>query len=125
MRGGVRQLKSCSSILDWGNGPYGRTNRRGVFRHIRGHRVDDNPEHRRSLAQNLVFAGNLGAQIIRAKGKHAAAEVAKLVHEKHITEVGFRRSAQGWRRYLYLSAVQKFLRDAPPIDVHILTQEMK
>ena len=88
--------------------------------------VDDSPEDQRSLAQNLRFAADLGAQIIRAKGKHVAAEVAKLVREKHITEVVFGRSVQkGWRRYLYLSAVQKFLRDAPPIDVHIVTQEMK
>jgi hypothetical protein len=26
---------------------------------------------------------------------------------------------------LYLSAIHKFLRDAPPVDVHIVTQEMK
>lgn len=25
----------------------------------------------------------------------------------------------------YLSAIHKFLRDAPPVDVHIVTQEMK
>jgi two-component system sensor histidine kinase KdpD len=88
--------------------------------------VDDNPEGQHSLAQNLRFAGNLGATIVQAKGKHVAAEVAKLVRDKHITKVVFGRSAQtGWRRYLYLSAVQKFLRDAPPIDVHIVTQEMK
>jgi two-component system, OmpR family, sensor histidine kinase KdpD len=88
--------------------------------------VDDNPEDQRSLAQNLRFAANLGAAIIQAKGKHVAAEVAKLVRDNHISEVVFGRSAQkGWRRYLYLTAVHKFLRDAPPIDVHIVTQEMK
>jgi two-component system sensor histidine kinase KdpD len=55
-----------------------------------------------------------------------AEEVAKLVREKHITQVVFGRSAQvGWRRYLYLSAIHKFLRDAPPVDVHIVTQEVK
>ena len=88
--------------------------------------VDDNSENQHSLAQNLRFAGNLGATIIQSKGKHVAAEVAKLVRDNHITEVVFGRSAQkGWRRYLYLTAVHKFLRDAPPIDVHIVTQEMK
>ena len=88
--------------------------------------VDENPEDQRSLAQNLRFAEDLGAKIIRAKGKNVAEEVAKLVREKHITQVVFGRSAQkGWRRYLYLSAIHKFLRDAPPVDVHIVTQEMK
>jgi len=88
--------------------------------------VDGNPEDRRSLRQNLQFAENLGAQVVRSKGKGVAEEVAKIVREKHITQVVFGRSAQsGWRRYLYLSAIHKFLRDAPPVDVHIVTQEVK
>ena len=55
-----------------------------------------------------------------------AEEVARMVRENHITQVVFGRSAQtGWKRYLYLSAIHRFLRDAPPVDVHIVTQEMK
>jgi two-component system sensor histidine kinase KdpD len=88
--------------------------------------VDDNPEDQRSLRQNIQFAQNLGAQIVTSKGKKVAEAVAKVVREKHITQVVFGRSAQtGWRRYLYLSAIHKFLRDAPPVDVHIVTQEVK
>ncbi len=88
--------------------------------------VDDNPEDQRSLQQNIQFAQNLGAHIITTKGKKVAEAVAKIVREKHITQVVFGRSAQtGWRRYLYLSVIHKFLRDAPPVDVHIVTQEVK
>jgi two-component system sensor histidine kinase KdpD len=88
--------------------------------------VDDDPENQRSLAQNIKFAEDLGAQVLRTKGKKVAEEVAKIVREKHITQVVFGRSAQtGWRKYLYLSAIHRFLRDAPPIDVHIVTQEVK
>ena len=88
--------------------------------------VDDNPEDQRSLNQNIQFAQNLGAQVVTTKGKKVAEAVAKVVREKHITQVVFGRSAQtGWRRYLYLSAIHKFLRDAPPVDVHIVTQEVK
>jgi two-component system, OmpR family, sensor histidine kinase KdpD len=88
--------------------------------------VDETPEDQRSLEQNMKFSRDVGAQIIRTKGKKVAEEVAKIVREKHITQVVFGRSAQtGWRRYLYLSAIHKFLRDAPPIDVHIVTQEVK
>jgi two-component system sensor histidine kinase KdpD len=87
---------------------------------------DESPENQRTLAQNLHFAENLGAKVIRAKGKNVAEEVVKVVRDKHITQVVFGRSAQsGWRRYLYLSAIHKFLRDAPSIDVHIVTQEVK
>lgn len=88
--------------------------------------VDDNPEDQRSLRQNIQFAQNLGAQVVTARGTKVAEAVAKVVREKHITQVVFGRSAQtGWRRYLYLSAIHKFLRDAPPVDVHIVTQEVK
>src|SRR5436309_1350473 len=88
--------------------------------------VDTRSEDQRSLAQNLRFAENLGGKVIRAKAKNVAAEVAKVVREKHITQVVFGRSAQrGWKRYLYLSVIHKFLRDAPPVDVHIVTQEVK
>ena len=66
--------------------------------------ADENPQDERSLAENLRFAENLGAKIVRTKGRSVAEEVAKLVREKHITQVVFGRSAQvGWRRYLYLS----------------------
>ena len=87
---------------------------------------DENPQDQRSLAQNLRFGENLGAKTVRTEGKNVAEAVAKVVREKHITQVVFGRSAQsGWRKYLYLSAIHKFLRDAPPVDVHIVTQEMK
>ena len=88
--------------------------------------MDEDPEDQRSLAQNLKFAEDLGAKLVKTKGRNVAEEVAKVVREKHITQVVFGRSAQrGWRRYFYLSAIHKFLRDAPPVDVHIVTQEMK
>jgi two-component system sensor histidine kinase KdpD len=87
---------------------------------------DDAPEDQRTLAQNIRFAQNMGAEIVRGKGKDVADEVAKIVREKRITQIVFGRSAQsGWRRHLYMSAVQRFLRSAPPVDVHIVTQEAK
>jgi len=88
--------------------------------------VDDTPENRRTLQENLRFAENLGAQIVKVTGKNVAEEVAKIVRERHITQVVFGRSAvKGWKKYLYLSAIHKFLRDAPAVDVHIVTQEAR
>jgi len=88
--------------------------------------VDASPEHQRTLERNIRFAENLGAQVVRATGKNVAEAVARVVRAKHITQVVFGRSAQtGWRKYLYLSAIHRFLRDAPPVDVHIVTQEVK
>lgn len=88
--------------------------------------VDDGPENRRTLQENFLFAENLGGQILKATGKNVSEEVAKIVREKRLTQVVFGRSAvKGWRKYLYLSAIHKFLRDAPPVDVHIVTQETR
>jgi len=85
---------------------------------------DNNENNQKTLAANIQFAENVGAQVARVKGNSVAEVVADFVRGKHITQVVFGRSAtSGWRRYLYLSAIHKFLRDAPPVDVHIVTQE--
>lgn len=87
---------------------------------------DTHPEDQRTLAENIRFAENLGARVVRVKGKNVAEEMAKVVRENHITQVIFGRSARtGWQKYLYLSAIQRFLRDAPAVDVHIVTQEVR
>jgi two-component system sensor histidine kinase KdpD len=88
--------------------------------------ADSAPQDRQSLSENIRFAENLDATVVRLQGRNVAEAVAEFVREKHITQVVFGRSAsQGWRRYLYFSAIHKFLRDAPPVDVHIVTQEAK
>jgi len=77
-----------------------------------------------ALAANLLFAENLGAKVIRLKGRSVADTVAEFVRTKHITQVIFGRAPiHDWRKYLYLSAVHRFLRESPAVDVHIVTQE--
>jgi len=77
-----------------------------------------------SLQANIQFAENVGAHIDEVKGRTVAKAVADFVREHHITQVVFGRSAtSGMKRYFYLSAIHGFLRDAPPVDVHIVTQE--
>ena len=77
-----------------------------------------------TLSANLRFAESLGAQVVRLKGRSVADSVAEFVRSKHITQVIFGRAAiRDWRKYLYLSAVHRFLRDSPAVDVHIVTQE--
>jgi len=84
----------------------------------------ESPENQRSLAANLQFAQDLGAHLVRVRGRSVAKGVAELVREKRITQVIFGRTAvKGWRRYLYLTAVNRFLREAPAVDVHIVTHE--
>jgi two-component system sensor histidine kinase KdpD len=86
--------------------------------------VDTTPEHRQTLHENIRFAENIGAKLVRMEGKSVAECMARFVKEQRITQVVFGHSAvKGWRRYLYLSAIHRFLRDAPLVDVHIVTQE--
>jgi two-component system sensor histidine kinase KdpD len=85
---------------------------------------DSSEANQRTLTANIRFAENVGASVVRLKGKSVAEAVAGFVNEKHITQVVFGRSAtRGWKRYFYLSAIHQFLRDAPAVDVHIVTQE--
>ena len=87
---------------------------------------DENNENRRTLAENIRFAENLGATVVQLPRGTVAERVAQFAHEKHITQIIFGRSAaEGWRKYLYLTVIQRFLRDAPAVDVHIVTQEAK
>jgi len=85
---------------------------------------DKSEENQRTLNANIRFAENVGATLVRLQGKSVSEVVAEFVNEKHITQVVFGRSAtRGWKRYFYLSAIHQFLRDAPAVDVHIVTQE--
>lgn len=81
-------------------------------------------DRNRSLAANIRFAENLGAKVIHRKGNTVAKAVADFVREYKITQVIVGRSAvHGWRKYLYLNAIQRLLANAPTVDVHIVTQE--
>jgi two-component system sensor histidine kinase KdpD len=85
---------------------------------------DGSETNQKTLNANIRFAENVDATVVRATGNSVAEAVSQVVREKHITQVVFGRSAtKGWRRYFYLSAIHKFLRDAPQVDVHIVTQE--
>ncbi len=85
---------------------------------------DADEEKRRNLAANLRFAENLSARILHLQGRSIASTVANFVREHRITQIIFGRSAvRGWRKYLYYAAIQRLLREAPHVDVHIVTQE--
>jgi two-component system sensor histidine kinase KdpD len=85
---------------------------------------DGSERDQKSLAANLQFAESLGAKPVRLKGASVAEAAVQFVREKHVTQVVFGRSAvEGWRKLVYLNAINRFLRDAPAVDVHIVTQE--
>ena len=81
-------------------------------------------ENTKILEANLRFAENLGALVIRLKGRSVADAIADFVRSKHITQVIFGRAlVRDWKKFLYLSVVHRFLRESPAVDIHIVTQE--
>jgi len=85
---------------------------------------DKSAQDQNSLNANIQFAQSLGAKIEKLAGKDVSSVTAQFVRSKHVTQVIFGRSAvEGWRKYLYMNAIHRFLRDAPAVDVHIVTQE--
>lgn len=81
-------------------------------------------ENSKILEANLRFAENLGALVVRLKGRSVADAIADFVRSKHITQVIFGRAlVRDWKKFLYLSVVHRFLRESPSVDIHIVTQE--
>ena len=82
------------------------------------------PERKRTLESSLQFAKNLGASIVSLTGSDTARVTAAYVREQRITQAIVGRSAlHGLRKYLYYLAIQKFMSEAPHVDLHIVTQE--
>src|SRR3984957_17507408 len=87
---------------------------------------DLTPERKRTLDAHLQFAANLGAQIIHLSGRSVPSVTAAFVIENRITQAIFGRSAlHGLKKYLYYLAIQRFMSEAPHVDLHIVTQETR
>ncbi len=55
-----------------------------------------------------------------------ASALATFAQEKRITQMILgRKSVHGIKKYLYYSAIQKLLKGAPQVDVHIITQDAR
>jgi two-component system, OmpR family, sensor histidine kinase KdpD len=85
---------------------------------------EESQTRQRSLAANLQFAENVGAKVVRLKGKSVPEVTADYVSKNRITQAIFGRSAvKGLKKYLYYRALQQFMTDAPHVDLHIVTQQ--
>ena len=86
--------------------------------------ADASQEKQRSMAANIRFAENLEAKVKILHGRSVGEAVAQFVKEMRITQVVFGHTdAGGWRRLFYLSVLNRFLRYAPSVDIHIVTRE--
>jgi two-component system sensor histidine kinase KdpD len=87
---------------------------------------DQEPTRKKTLESHLQFAKNLGATVVHLEGNSVASVTAAFVTEHRITQALFGRSAlHGLKKYLYFLAIQKFMSEAPHVDLHIITQEAR
>ena len=85
---------------------------------------DADPDRQRTLENSFQLARNLGAHVVNLSGKDTARITASFIREQRITQAMVGRSAtHGLRSYLYYLALQKFMSEAPHVDLHIVTQE--
>ena len=85
---------------------------------------DTAEERRRALEASLQLARNLGAEIVTLTGKDSARTTASYIREHRVTQAIVGRSAtNGLRSYLYYLALQRFMAEAPHVDLHIVTRE--
>jgi two-component system sensor histidine kinase KdpD len=78
----------------------------------------------RTLEDNLEFAENLGAKVVRLRGSNVAEATAEFSRQQRITQAIFGRSAlSGVKKYLYFREIARFVSAAPHVDLHIVTQE--
>ena len=85
---------------------------------------DENAENRRTLDSSIAFATHLGAQIVSLSGTDVPRVTATYIREHRITQAIVGRSAtHGLRSYLYYYSLQKFMAEAPHVDLHIVTED--
>lgn len=78
----------------------------------------------RTLEDNLQFAENLGAKVVRLKGANVVDVTAAFAKEQRITQAIFGRSSlTGLKKYLYLREIGRFISAVPHVDLHIVTRE--
>ena len=87
---------------------------------------DSSGERKMALDASLQLARNLGAHVELLTGKDTARTTAAFVREHRITQAIVGRSAtHGLRSYFYYFALQRFMAEAPHVDLHIVTQDTK
>ena len=79
------------------------------------------PEQKRALEENLRFAEDLGAEPVRIQGSDVAKELMQLAHEKNVGSIIIGHSRhRRLHELLRGSIVQKLLRLAGDVDVHVV-----
>lgn len=79
------------------------------------------PEEKRQLEENLRFAEDLGAKVLRVAGSEVPKELANVAHEQNVANLFIGHPRHGrLHELLRGTIVSNVLRLAPDIDVHVV-----
>lgn len=87
-------------------------------------RID--PKAYATLQENIRLAENLGAKVVKLKGKNVSDELLRFARENEITHVIFGQSARSrWQIMLKGSVINRFLREVHDAAVHVIPLERR
>ena len=87
---------------------------------------DTDEQRKRTLDSSIAFATHLGAHVVHLAGSDTPRLTAAYIREHRITQAIVGRSVtHGLRSYLYYLSLQKFMAEAPHVDLHVVTQETR
>ncbi len=76
------------------------------------------------IAKSFSLAERLGGETIRLHGGDAATEILRLARRENVTQIVLGRSSPGfWRRLFRRSLPQRLIRQAGPLEVHLISSE--
>jgi two-component system sensor histidine kinase KdpD len=82
------------------------------------------PEDHAALVENIRFAKDLGARVVKLKGRRVADALIDFARRRGITHVVFGQSSRSrWDILLHGSVINRFLRDVRDASVHVVPLE--
>src|SRR6185295_8221907 len=83
-----------------------------------------NPQDFVLLQENIRFAKELGAKVVKLKGRRVADALVEFARKEGITHVVFGQSARSrWNIFLHGSVINRFLSDVRDASVHVVPLE--
>jgi two-component system sensor histidine kinase KdpD len=78
-------------------------------------------DHEKTMAENVRFAKELGAQVVELRGRKVADVLIDFAGQEGATEIIIGTSARGWwDRILHGSIAEQLLRKAPHLALHVV-----
>ena len=82
------------------------------------------PEERRPLTENVRYAEDMGAEVVRAKASDVATELARIAREKNVGSIVMGRPRKhGLMARLRGSTVSQLIEKLPEAEIHVVPRD--